>query len=141
MSIWAKWIEADGRFLFSLDNNGGHEISRERHLELLEACAGGQLIRPQHDGLPEIHEQPLLSIEILSERERIWRTGELARYEWLVSRHREEQDMGITPTLTATQVVELLGYRQTLRDWPSASVFPNIDQRPVSPVWLLETDE
>lgn len=137
MSIWAKWIEQDHRFLFSLSENGGIELTSERHLELLEACSAGLLVVPGDDGVPQIREPLPPSIEILSERERSWRTAELARYEWLVTRHRDEAEMGTDASLSSGQFADLLLYRQVLRDWPSSENFPALEDRPTPPEWLL----
>lgn len=136
MSVWAKWIEADARYLYGLSDNGGVEIDPDRHRELLAAGSAGQLIRPGTDGQPEIFEPTPPTDEALQARERSWRTTELARYEWVATRHRDELDLTVPTTLSAEQFAELLGYRQTLRDWPAAGAFPDPEQRPVPPAWL-----
>jgi len=76
------------------------------------------------------------SVEALAADERFWRDGALAGNEWLVARHRDEQDMGDTPTLSAEQFSALLAYRKRLRDWPEGSTFPDSAGRPVPPEWL-----
>ena len=58
--------------------------------------------------------------------------------EWLITRHRDEQDMQVLTTLTAEQFAELLVYRQALRDLPQSEVFPDTAQRPVAPPWIAE---
>ncbi|UVM63289.1 phage tail assembly chaperone [Pseudomonas sp. B21-010] len=70
--------------------------------------------------------------------ERNWRDSEIRNTEWLVTRHRDEQDLQLTPTLTLERFSELLAYRQALRDWPQAEVFPDIEFRPVAPAWIAE---
>ncbi|MEW5714569.1 phage tail protein [Pseudomonas sp. SB113] len=138
MSIWAKWVEDDQRFAFALIDNGGYEITRERHTQLLEACSNGKVLRPGEDGEPQLSEPAPPSSQELNERERTWRTTELSRYEWVVARHRDEQDMMGGTTLTPQQFAELLQYRQALRDWPSADVFPETELRPFPPTWLAD---
>lgn len=70
--------------------------------------------------------------------ERSWRDDALQSSEWLTSRHRDEQDMQLATTLTAEQFADLLVYRQALRDWPQAGIFPDSTQRPVAPAWIAE---
>lgn len=70
--------------------------------------------------------------------ERAWRDAEVGATEWLVNRHRDEQDMQLATTLTAEQFAALLVYRQALRDWPQDSRFPYSDFRPVAPPWIAE---
>lgn len=68
--------------------------------------------------------------------ERTWRQTELAATEWQVIRHRDEQELGRGTTLKAQQYLELLEYRQALRDWPGAGAFPSSVLRPSAPQWL-----
>ncbi|WP_252090592.1 phage tail assembly chaperone [Pseudomonas sp. MWU13-3659] len=68
--------------------------------------------------------------------ERAWRDGQLHASQWLTSRHREELDLGIQPSLTPTQYAELLDFRQALRVWPQAELFPELAKRPNAPHWI-----
>ncbi|MDD0986607.1 phage tail assembly chaperone [Pseudomonas shahriarae] len=138
MNIWAKWVEEDQRFAFGLADNGGYEITRERHRQLLDACSTGKVLRPGEEGEPLVSDTAPSSLEELQDRERIWRSAELSRYEWVATRHRDEQEMGGATALTAQQFAELLQYRQALRDWPSADAFPENGQRPKPPAWLAD---
>lgn len=70
--------------------------------------------------------------------EREWRDVELAGTEWLVLRHRDEQDLELTPTLAPELFTELLSYRQALREWPQTTTFPDAEFRPVAPAWIAE---
>ncbi|SDU87955.1 phage tail assembly chaperone [Pseudomonas mucidolens] len=70
--------------------------------------------------------------------ERQWRDLELAGTEWLVLRHRDEQDLELTPTLAPELFTELLSYRQALREWPQTTTFPDAEFRPVAPPWIAE---
>ncbi|URM27963.1 phage tail assembly chaperone [Pseudomonas frederiksbergensis] len=66
-------------------------------------------------------------------QERIWRQSILVASQWLTTRHRDEQELGRVTTLTVKQHLELLEYRQALRDWPTAESFPAIAARPEVP--------
>lgn len=68
--------------------------------------------------------------------ERTWRQSALSATEWQVTRHRDEQELGRGTTLKAQQYLELLEYRQALRDWPGAGAFPSSVLRPSAPQWL-----
>lgn len=76
--------------------------------------------------------------QLVGEFEREWRNQVLAATEWLVTRHRDEQELDRETTLTAEQYAQLLAYRQDLRDWPQAPEFPDGQQRPSPPTWLTE---
>lgn len=79
---------------------------------------------------------PATPISEQVDAERVWRNSELQSTEWLVARHRDEQDIGSGTTLTTAQFAELLGYRQALRDWPQGDDFPLSQSRPVAPTWI-----
>jgi hypothetical protein len=68
--------------------------------------------------------------------ERTWRQSALAATEWRVTRHRDEQELGRGTTLKAQQYLELLEYRQALRDWPGSGAYPSSASRPSAPQWL-----
>ncbi|WP_079229385.1 phage tail assembly chaperone [Pseudomonas putida] len=67
---------------------------------------------------------------------RMWRDYQLQSGEWLVMRHRDELAMNISTSLTSQQYTELLTYRQSLRDWPASSMFPDSSSKPEPPVWI-----
>lgn len=50
--MFALWIAKDGRFLFSLEDNGGVSITEEEHSELLSGQSLGQQIVPDAEGSP-----------------------------------------------------------------------------------------
>jgi len=50
--MFAKWVKEDGRFSFALDDNGGVEISSDRHAELLAGEAAGKRIGSDDNGFP-----------------------------------------------------------------------------------------
>ena len=138
MTIWAKWVEGDQRFAFALSDNGGYAITRKRHSQLLEACSSAKVLRPGKGGEPQLIDRSAPSVEELQARERVWRSVELNRHEWLMTRHRDEQDMNRPGTLTPEQLAELLHYRQALRDWPPVADAPRQERRPQPPAWLAE---
>ncbi len=70
------------------------------------------------------------------EAERAWRDGEISRVSWLRDRHRDEVDLGKSPTLTGAEYADLLTYMQMLRDWPESQDFPEALARPVVPAWV-----
>lgn len=70
--------------------------------------------------------------------ERAWRDATLAGAQWLRDRHRDQVEIGASPTLAAEQFNELLVYLQALRDWPQSEQFPEVEHRPVAPPWIAE---
>ncbi|MGE7959089.1 phage tail assembly chaperone [Pseudomonas sp. NPDC089530] len=75
--------------------------------------------------------------EDAADQARGWRQTMLSTSQWLVTRHRDEQELGRGTTLTAQQYLELLEYRQALRDWPASAGFPDVTGRPPAPVWSM----
>lgn len=68
--------------------------------------------------------------------ERESRNQSLSSTDWLVIRHREEQEAAIVTSLAVAQFSELLAYRNNLRNWPSVDGYPDIANRPTEPLWL-----
>lgn len=68
--------------------------------------------------------------------ERAWRDTAVTNVLWLRERHRDEQDLRRTPSLSAEQFSELLTYLQSLRDWPQSEPFPLSEHRPIAPAWI-----
>ena len=79
-----------------------------------------------------LHEAGLIAAE------RLWRDTEIEAVKWLRERHRDQQEIGVTPTLSAIQFHELLVYVQALRDWPQAYTFPKLADRPIAPGWISD---
>lgn len=42
----------------------------------------------------------------------------LAATDWISIRHKDQVDQGVPTSLTPEQMLEVLTYRQALRDWP-----------------------
>ncbi|MNJ64092.1 hypothetical protein D3C77_600320 [compost metagenome] len=98
--------------------------------------AKGRRVAANTDGQPMLVDPAPPTLEALQELERAWRTQELGRHEWVVTRHRDEVDMTLTTTISSIQFTALLRYRQALRDWPSGASFPAMEHRPDPPAWL-----
>ena len=117
------------------------EVSVEVFERMLRVREQGGRVIPDEDGLP-IAAPPLLpTSEELAEKERRWRDLVISTTEWIVTRHRDEVDMGQETMITPEQFSELLRYRQALRDWPTVEGFPNVDLRPNPPGWLADQTE
>lgn len=76
--------------------------------------------------------------EQIESAERVWRDAAVNDVLWLRERHRDEQDLGRTPSLTVERFSELLTYLQSLRDWPQSEMFPDAESRPRQPAWVQE---
>ncbi|NTZ94829.1 hypothetical protein FCH79_05765 [Pseudomonas koreensis] len=89
-----------------------------------------------------VMESPVVISDVVVEEQdalaaaRTWRQSSLSATEWWVTRHRDEQELGRGTTLKAAQYLELLEYRQALRDWPETSQFPSAVSRPSVPTRL-----
>lgn len=114
------------------------EITAKQHSELVNGQASGLRLSADQDGNPILIEPPQPPQEVQAVAERAWRDAQLSTTEWLVTRHRDEQDMLQVTTLTAEQFSELLVYRQGLRDWPQSEYFPDRNYRPVELPWISE---
>lgn len=65
-----------------------------------------------------------LTIEQMFSSLRTARDVRLVSTNWLVERHRDEQEAGKATTLTTEQYAALLAYRQALRDLPAQTGAP-----------------
>lgn len=135
--IYSKWIEADGRFAFSLTDNGGQKLTEAARDELLADEADGKVLSPDAQGFPVALDPPDRAIQ-LAEKERTWRDQVMATLMGLRDRHRDQLQIEIDTTLTDEQFKELLVHMQALRDWPQSSDFPDNQYRPSLPLWLAE---
>ena len=117
------------------------EVASEVFERMMRVREEGGRVVPDEDGLP-IAAPPLIPTnEELTEKERRWRDRVISTTEWIVTRHRDEVDMGQETMITPEQFSELLRYRQALRDWPTVEGFPNVDLRPNPPGWLADQTE
>lgn len=124
---------ADGSYVVTCDGLPFHATESdtpEVYQQVLEAIAAGAEVEP-------LQEAPV-SLAELEAREREWRDAAVTAVLWLRERHRDEQDLQRSTTLTQDQFTELLTYLQQLRDWPQSEAFPAIEHRPVAPPWIAE---
>ncbi|VVO02974.1 hypothetical protein PS834_02815 [Pseudomonas fluorescens] len=117
------------------------EVASEVFERMLRVREEGGRVVPDEDGLPIAAPALLPTTEELAEKERRWRDQVITTSEWIVTRHRDEVDMGQETQITPEQFSELLRYRQALRDWPTAEGFPAADLRPTPPDWLADQTE
>lgn len=54
--------------------------------------------------------------------------------DWMTTRHRDQQAAGTPTSLTEEQYIELLAYKQALRDWPTSGDYS--EPFPAKPNWL-----
>jgi hypothetical protein len=135
--IYSKWVEADGRFAFSLTDNGGQKLTEAARDELLADEADGKVLSPDAKGFPVALDPPDRATQ-LAEKERTWRDQVMVSLMGLRDRHRDQLQIEIDTTLTDEQFKELLVHMQALRDWPQSSDFPDTQYRPSLPLWLAE---
>ncbi|WP_273829642.1 MULTISPECIES: phage tail assembly chaperone [Pseudomonas] len=105
-----------------------------RLVQVAETSPGKAVISEPTETSVAIIEDP---VEDSAIQERKWRQSVLAETQWLLARHRDEQELGRVTMLTAKQYLELLEYRQALRDWPVTTKFPLATERPAVPASLV----
>ncbi|MHA6196811.1 tail fiber assembly protein [Pseudomonas wadenswilerensis] len=114
------------------------EIPDERYQAVIADPAPGKVRAHDADGLPILIDPPELSADAAEAMERVWRDGALATWQWLRDRHRDEQALERSTTLSDDQFIEFLGYLQALRDWPQSERFPDVGSRPSAPSWIAQ---
>ena len=62
--MFAKWIPTDGRFLFSLTDNGGVELTQNQHADLTEGQSSGKRIVADANGHPILQDLPITPLSI-----------------------------------------------------------------------------
>lgn len=105
---------------------------------LIELSTSPKKLSSRPDGQPVLIDPPPLDAEALTAVERVWRDGQLALTDPLVSRHRDEIEEGGATSLSLEQYAQLQAYRRQLRDWPQGDQFPLAEHRPPTPTWLPE---
>lgn len=131
--MYAKWIEADGRFDFSRIDNGGVVIADDLHAALIAAQGEGQVIVPDAKGRPIAADPPPPSEAQLWERLRRERDARLAAALEILDRHRNQRDFGLPSTLTTEQATAWAVYAQALRDLPASTTDPASPEWPEAP--------
>ncbi|WP_215908644.1 phage tail assembly chaperone [Pseudomonas fluorescens] len=114
------------------------EISDELVLSVIGNPAPGKVRAHDENGLPYLIDSPPPTVEQLASIERAWRDTQLLDTDGIINRHRDEVEGGGETTLTMEQYRSLQVYRQGLRNWPEAPIFPDSTGRPVAPTWLVE---
>lgn len=108
--MYAKYILQDQQFAFSEDENGGIEISKERHAALLEGQSQGKRIVAGVDGFPVLTSPPAPTLgemksskwnEIKSERDRRQLDGGVKVGDhWFLSTERATSEYNTTVITT-----------------------------------------
>lgn len=111
-------------------------VSEAVHTRIMDEQSAGRIVCASAEGQPMTKAPPPPTAEELAAFERSWRDNQLGETDALVARHRDELEIGPT-TLSGDQYQELQAYRRALRDWPGAERFPQSDNRPLQPEWLL----
>lgn len=116
------------------------EISEDLYRSVIGNASLGKVRSHDESGLPYLVDAPDVQRD-LAALEREWRDAELASVMWLRERHRDQQEIGGNTTLSDEQFKDLLVFMQTLRDWPQASEFPDVEKRPIRPSWIADQTE
>lgn len=109
------------------------EIGKELHQSLLEGVSSQSKMIDFSSSPPLLIDLPEPSEEMLAAVESGWRDSQLRRTDDIVTRHRDEREMGGPTTLTSSEFMTLMGYRKALRDWPDSDLFPDSRFRPAEP--------
>lgn len=88
---------------------------------------------------PPPEETPAETPEAIAPDPRLERDARIEAVRWLIDRHRDERELGLTTTLTAEDYRLVLDYVQALRDVPEQAGFPEAIDWPVLPPELLAT--
>lgn len=109
------------------------EVTPERHAELLQATTTGQIVQVGEDGRPVAVDAPTPPPETLAVLARRRRDAEIIGVRWLIDRHRDEEALDASTTLSAEGYRAVLLHIQALRDVPAQSGFPADIAWPVLP--------
>lgn len=123
--MFAKWNDADGRFVFSLKGGSGFvEISNAVHQDLLRGESRGMRIVPDGSGIPVLVSAPAPSVDSVAATVRSERAKLLSQCDWTA-----------LPDVPLSQSERTLweSYRQALRDITIQPGFPQSVVWPESP--------
>jgi len=109
------------------------EVSAELYEKMLDVRERGGRVVPGAGGIPKSAPPVALTEDERETKERVWRDAELQASDGVVTRHRDQLDVGSPTTLTAAQYGALQEYRARLRDWPEHKEFPDPSSRPIAP--------
>lgn len=114
-------------------------VSSEDHARILDELSTGRILATDEAGLPITVEAPPPSVEALANLARRRRDAEIAQVRWLIERHRDEQALQISTTLTPEDYRLVQEHVQALRDVPEQDSFPHAIDWPVLDPALLAT--
>jgi len=115
MTIYAKWIAADGRFAFSPDNNGGVQITTEEHAALLAGQSAGKVIAADSSGRPALQDPPPMTEEQMREAEIAQDKAYLASTDYIVTKIAEAMALGQDTAPLLDQYASELDQRELAR--------------------------
>ncbi|MBO4120297.1 tail fiber assembly protein [Cupriavidus gilardii] len=125
--MFAKWIEADGRYAFSETDNGGLEISADEHIALLDGQGRGLRIIEGDDGRPVLSQGGEVDQEIIKKAQAMRRDAMMASAGRRMGPLQDAVDLGIATAAEAELLEDLKRYRVALSrldmdadqiDWP-----------------------
>ncbi|EGF94648.1 Uncharacterised protein [Brevundimonas diminuta] len=114
-------------------------LSAEDHTRILAELSTGRVLAADESGRPITLDPPTLSAQAMAAEARRRRDTEIAAVRWLVERHRDEQALQISPSLTAEDYRLVQEHVQALRDVPEQDGFPHAIKWPVLDPALLAT--
>lgn len=114
-------------------------VSSEDHARILEELSTGRILAADEAGQPITVEAPPPSAEALANQARRRRDAEIAQVRWLIERHRDEQALQISTTLTPEDYRLVQEHVQVLRDVPEQDGFPHAIEWPILDPALLAT--
>lgn len=111
-------------------------ITDEEHMLLLAASNNGlTTIGMNSENKPVVIDRPQDNDLILRNTTKL-RDTILQSTDWLLLRNNDQITLGVIPTLTPTEITELMMYRQTLRDLPSNPAWPDKSIFPIKPSFI-----
>src|SRR3979490_2051906 len=113
--MFAKWIDADGRFAFSIQDNSGVEITDDEHAALQAGQSQGKIIGKSSAGYPELQDCPAPTTDETAFMVRAERDKLIADTDYLL--------MPDYP-IDASKLAAMKVYRQALRDITTQTGFP-----------------
>jgi hypothetical protein len=100
------------------------DLSDDEYQELIDGQSHGKVITVDANSRLVLQDPPAPTSLQLADQVRRKRNDLLSSSEYFVARHREQTEFGVPTTLDAAQFVNVLAYRQSLRDVPEQPDFP-----------------
>lgn len=143
------WIHSDGVTVYSSNRKIEVQINDETYLAWL-LTGNTPTAYPKDESGNENAEELAAVLAIYglclteedeicarTERDRCKRDGMLDECQWMVNRHKDEVELGMSTSLSAGQYGELLSYRQALREMPGDIVDSSDWTWPVVPGFVV----